>query len=49
MICFDDGTNEEHCKHINRTILDNNVLNMSLIIVKDNYGAIDDDDSSYHG
>ena len=35
-------------KHINRTILDGNVMNMSLIITEGKYGAIDTDDSSCH-
>ena len=34
---------------INRAILDRKFMNMSLIITKVNYGAIDDDDSSGHG
>ena len=34
---------------INRNILDGNVMNISLIITKVNYGAIDDDDTPFHG
>ena len=45
----DYGTYEEDCEHINRNILDGNVMNMSLIIMEENYGAIYDDDSSCHG
>ena len=36
-------------KQINQTILDGNVMNMSLIITEGNYGAIDSDDSTCHG
>ena len=43
---FDDGTGEENYKHINRIILDFNVMKMSLIIVEGKYGAISADDSS---
>ena len=46
---FNDGTDEEYYKHINRAILDGNVMNMYLIIMKDKYGAIYADDSLYHG
>ena len=49
MIFFEDGTNEEDNEHINKTILDGNVMNMYLIIMEGNYGAIDADDSLYHG
>ena len=49
MIFFDDETEEEYYEHMNRTILDGNVMNMSLIIMEGNYGAIDADDSSCHG
>ena len=34
---------------INITILDGNVMNMSLIITKGDYGSIDADDYSCHG
>ena len=48
MIFFDDGTDEKYYKHINKTILDANVMNMSLIITEGKYVAIDTDDSSFH-
>ena len=35
--------------HINITILDGNVTNMSLINSKENYADIDADDTSCHG
>ena len=34
---------------INQTVLDVNVINMSLIIIERNYGAIDADYSTCHG
>ena len=37
----DDVTYEVYYEHINITILDVNVINMSLIIYKGNYDAID--------
>ena len=46
---FDNVTYEEKYKHINKTILDGNVMNMYLIIMEGNYGAIDADDFLYHG
>ena len=46
---LDDGTDKEMYKHVNRTILDSNVMNMSLIITEGKYGAIDTDEYSYHG
>ena len=46
---LDDGTDEEIYEHIIRTILDGNVVNMSLIIMEGKYCAIDTDDSSCHG
>ena len=49
IIVFDDGTDEEDYKHINLTILDGNMMNMSLIIVEGNYSDIDDDDYTCHG
>ena len=49
MNILDYGTDEENHEHINQTILDGNVMNMSLIIKKVNYGAIDTDDSACHG
>ena len=39
---------ESDYDHINRTILDGNVTNMSLIIYKRNFGAIDADENSCH-
>ena len=44
-----NGTNEEIYEHINRMILDGNVMNMSLVITKGKYGDIDTDDYSCHG
>ena len=34
MIILDDETNEENYEHINRTILDGNEINMSVIITE---------------
>ena len=48
MISLDDGTDEEYYEKINLTILDENVMNMSLIIMEGKYGAIDTDDSACH-
>ena len=45
----DDGKNEEDYKHINRTILDGNVMNIYLIIMEGKYVAINLDGYSYHG
>ena len=42
----DDGT---HGENINQTILDVNVMNMYLIVMKGKYGAIDADDFSCYG
>ena len=42
---IDDGTDEVDNKNMNRTILDGNVVNMSLIIIEGNDGAINADDS----
>ena len=42
---LDDGTDEEYYEKINRTILDGNVMNVSLIFIEGKYGAIDTDDS----
>ena len=44
-----DGTYEDNYEHIIQTILDGNVMNMSLIIMEDKYIAIDSYDSSCHG
>ena len=43
MNTLDDGTDEEIYKPINRDILDGNVMNISLVIMKHT------DDSSCHG
>ena len=43
MIFFNDGTYEENYKHINQTILDGNLINMSLVIMEGNCGAVDSD------
>ena len=40
---------EEDYKHINRTILYGNVMNIYLIITERKYGTIDADDYSCHG
>ena len=49
MNVLDDGTDEEYYKNINQTILDGNVMNMSLIILEGKYGAIDTNDYSRNG
>ena len=49
IISFDDGTDEEDYEHINRNIIDGNVMNMSLIIMEGIYGAIDTENYSCHG
>ena len=46
---LDDGTDEEYYENINWNIIDGNVTNMSLIIMKGKNGVIDTDDSSCHG
>ena len=46
---LDGGTNEEYYKNINWNILDNIVMNTSLIINEGKYCAIDTDDSLCHG
>ena len=46
---LNDGKDEKYHKHINLTIVSGNVMDMYLIIMEGNYGAIDDDDSSFHG
>ena len=46
---LDDRTDGEYYKNINRNILDGNLMNMALIIMEVKHGAIDTDDSSYHG
>ena len=40
---------DTYIKTINRTLLDGNVMNMSLFIIEGNYGAIDAGDSTCHG
>ena len=45
----DYGTDEEYYEHINQTILNGNVMNISVIIMEVDYGAIGADDSSCHG
>ena len=44
-----DGTENMKYEFINRTTIDVNVMNMSLIITKLNYDAIDYYDTSFHG
>ena len=46
---FNDGRDGEYYEHINRNILDGNVMNMSLIITEGNYGDIYSDYSTCHG
>ena len=46
---FYDVTDEEDYQHIHRTILDCNMMNISLIIMEGNYCAIDSDDYSFNG
>ena len=46
---LDYRTGEVEYDNINRTLLDGNVTNMSLIFSKGNYGATDEDDTSCHG
>ena len=45
----DDGRDNYEYECINRTILDGNVVNMSLVITEGNYGDIEADDSTFHG
>ena len=49
MNSLDDGTYEEEYKHINRTILDRNVMDMSLIIIEIYHGDFNADYSKCHG
>ena len=44
-----NGTYEEDQDHSNQNIIDDNVLNMSLIIMEGSYGAIDSGNSKFHG
>ena len=46
---LDDVKDEEYYENINQTIIDGNVMNMSLIIMEVKYGAIDTDDYSCRG
>ena len=46
---IDEITYEEYYGHINLTTLYRNVMNISLIIMEGNYGAIYDDDYTLHG
>ena len=43
MIFLDNGIYEEDYEHTNQNILIGNVMNMSLIIMEGEYGAIDTD------
>ena len=43
------GTENVDCECINRTIFDGNIMNMTLIITKVNYRAIDADNDSFRG
>ena len=43
------GTDNVYYEFMNITIIEGNVMNVSLIITKGNYGAIDADNSSCHG
>ena len=45
---LNNGTDEEYYKNYNWTILDGNVINMSLIIIEGKYGAIDTDNFLCH-
>ena len=49
MNSIDYITGEVDYEYINKTILDGNVMNLSLIISKRNYGAIYADDTSCQG
>ena len=46
---LDDVIDERYCEHIHQNVLDGNVMNMSLIIMKEIYGAIDAGDFVCHG
>ena len=46
---IDDGTDEVEYEKINITIIDGDFTNISLIIYKGNYYAIDAYDTSCHG
>ena len=49
MIFIDYGTDDVKYEHINIKILSGNANNMPLFIYKDYFGAIDYEDSSFHG
>ena len=44
----DYGTGEEYYEQINQTIIDDNMMGISLISMEGKYGAIDADDSPCH-
>ena len=46
---LDDGTDNVGYECNNQTIPNDNVMNMYLVIIKWNHGAIDADYSTYHG
>ena len=46
---LDYGADESKYKHIHQTILDGNVMNIFLIIMEINYGAINYHGSTFHG
>ena len=46
---IDNVTDKVEYEHINRTILNGNITNRYLIFSKGSYGAINDDDTSFHG
>ena len=45
----DDGIDNVDYEHINITTFHGNFTNMLLVIPKGNYGAIDDEYTSFHG
>ena len=49
MFFLDDGKYGEYYEDINQAVIHGNVMNMSLIITKGKYGALDTDDSSCYG
>ena len=49
MIFLDNGTDEEYYKNFNQTIIDVNVMKMSLVVTEGKYGAIDTGSYSCHG
>ena len=46
---LDDGIDEVENKHVNQTILDGNVMKLSLIIIEGSYVAIDANNYTFHG